>query len=117
MTPYRNASSAVELRYNQKHASARNIVERTIGNLKTRFRCLLGARQLNYSPTKASKIINVCCALHNICKHYKIDDVNIEEDIEEQHGLETGEETNYESNNESSHNVAHNIRDAIANNL
>lgn len=43
-------------------------VERTIGVLKNLFRCifLLGARQLHYRTEKVAKIVNVCCALHNL---------------------------------------------------
>lgn len=48
------------------------MVERTIGVLKNRFRCVLGARQLHYTPEMAAKITAVCAALHNICIHYKI---------------------------------------------
>lgn len=68
MTPYRSATEgSSESLFNTKHAKARNIVERTVGALKNRFRCLLGARQLHYKPTKATQIANVCAALHNIC--------------------------------------------------
>ena len=71
MTPYRSAEEgSAEALYNTKHAKARNIVERTIGVLKNRFRCLLGARQLHFKPEKAIKIVNICVALHNICIEY-----------------------------------------------
>lgn len=74
MTPYRStATGSAEAIYNMKHAKARNIVERTIGVLKNRFRCLLGARQLHYTPAKAIKIVNVCAALNNICIQYGLD--------------------------------------------
>ncbi|XP_054089619.1 putative nuclease HARBI1 [Zeugodacus cucurbitae] len=74
-TPYRNAlSGTVESKFNKKHAKARNVVERTIGVLKCRFRCILGERKLRYSPSKATMIVNVCCALHNICKQYDVND-------------------------------------------
>lgn len=74
MTPYRSTiDGSPEAIYNTKHAKARNIVERTIGVLKNRFRCLLGARQLHYKPAKAIKIVNVCAALHNICIEYGLD--------------------------------------------
>ncbi|XP_035233814.1 putative nuclease HARBI1 [Stegodyphus dumicola] len=62
-------------RYNKKHATARNCIERCIGVLKSRFRCLLHARELNYEPTTAGKIVNACAVLHNICRHYKLPDV------------------------------------------
>ncbi|XP_055906755.1 putative nuclease HARBI1 [Eupeodes corollae] len=68
MTPFRNTETgSLESAFNKKHAQGRNIIERTIGVLKNRFRCLLRARQLHYSPKKATQITNVCAALHNIC--------------------------------------------------
>lgn len=77
ITPYRNAEmGSSQHNFNKRHAAARNIVERTIGNLKICFRSLLNT--LYYHPRKVIKICNVCCALHNIRKHYNIE---IEEDI------------------------------------
>uniref|UniRef100_A0A499FX21 Putative nuclease HARBI1 n=1 Tax=Anopheles gambiae TaxID=7165 RepID=A0A499FX21_ANOGA len=69
ITPNRNPDSGTqESIFNTFHARGRNIVERTIGILKSKFRCLLGADgRLNYSPKKCTNIINICCALHNIC--------------------------------------------------
>ncbi|XP_041769551.1 uncharacterized protein LOC121592211 [Anopheles merus] len=62
-----------EATFYTNHAKGREIIERTFGALKNRFRCLLGARQLHYTPEKATQIINVCyCALHNMCIAYKI---------------------------------------------
>lgn len=73
MTPYKNPTYGTnEHLFNKKHTSARNIVERTIGNLKLRFCCLLST-SLHYSPQKVVKIVNVCCALHNICKRFNIE--------------------------------------------
>ncbi|XP_055912025.1 putative nuclease HARBI1 [Eupeodes corollae] len=72
LTPYRFSQSGTnQSNFNRRHASARNVIERTNGNLKTRFRCLLNT--LYYSPQKAVKIVNVCCALHNICKEFNLD--------------------------------------------
>ncbi|XP_058821148.1 putative nuclease HARBI1 [Topomyia yanbarensis] len=71
ITPHRAPEDgSEESNFNRRHSLARRIIERTIGVLKNRFRCILGARQLHYSPAKSSKIINVCCALHNICLTY-----------------------------------------------
>ncbi|XP_049310675.1 putative nuclease HARBI1 [Bactrocera dorsalis] len=73
--PFRNAlPGSVESNFNKKHAKARNVVERTIGVMKCRFRCILRERKLRYPPSKATVISNVCCALHNICKQYNVND-------------------------------------------
>ncbi|XP_049302135.1 putative nuclease HARBI1 [Bactrocera dorsalis] len=74
LTPFRHAESGTrESIFNKKHAKARN-VERTIGVLKCRFRCLLSARKMRYDPAKVTSVINICCALHNICKKFRIGD-------------------------------------------
>ncbi|KAF9800174.1 hypothetical protein SFRURICE_002860, partial [Spodoptera frugiperda] len=67
MTPILNTIEGTpQHHYYVKHVTARNTVERCIGVLKARFRCLLVARTLHYSPTTAGKIVNACCVLHNI---------------------------------------------------
>ncbi|XP_065087445.1 putative nuclease HARBI1 [Ochlerotatus camptorhynchus] len=55
---------------------------RTIGVMKNVFRCILGARQLHYKPEKAAKIVNVCCALHNLRKQFNLPDDNFDELID-----------------------------------
>lgn len=65
MTPISSASSTPEERYNISHKSTRALVERCIGILKSRFRCLSKERALFYSPPKAGLIINACLVLHN----------------------------------------------------
>lgn len=58
--------NAAEERYNAAHQKTRHTVERCIGVLKSRFRCLCRQRVLMYSPQKAGAIIVSCVVLHNI---------------------------------------------------
>ncbi|KAH7973692.1 hypothetical protein HPB49_004014 [Dermacentor silvarum] len=55
-----------EGRYNLAHASMRNVVERGIGVLKARFRCLQRQRTLRYQPKEAATIVAACATLRNI---------------------------------------------------
>ncbi|XP_060801919.1 putative nuclease HARBI1 [Amyelois transitella] len=67
MTPIENAlPGSPEAHYTSLHVSGRCCVERCIGVLKARFRCLLADRRRHYSPEKAARITNACCVLHNI---------------------------------------------------
>lgn len=52
--------------YTDMHCRVRNTVERCIGLIKSRFRCLLVDRKLHYHPTMAGYITNACVVLHNI---------------------------------------------------
>lgn len=87
MTPVLNAQNgSAEERYNVRHASARNCVERCFGVLKGRFRCLLGERKLRYNPNKVSSIIVACAVLHNICIKDRQNDeyfVNVLNEVQE----------------------------------
>ncbi|KAH7986424.1 hypothetical protein HPB49_025972 [Dermacentor silvarum] len=64
--PGSHAGTTSQGRYNREHASMRNVVERCIGVLKSKFRCLQHFRTLLYSPDRAARIIYACVALHNI---------------------------------------------------
>ena len=72
MTPILHPRSNSERRYNQAHVKGRNVIERCNGVLKSRFRCLHRHRVLNVSPTTASKIINACAILHNLCMKHRV---------------------------------------------
>lgn len=68
MTPFNTPDeNSPEYRFNLRHMSARNVVERCIGVLKSRFRCLLRERTARYAPEFVGSIVNACCVLHNMC--------------------------------------------------
>lgn len=68
LTPFNAPNeNGPEYRFNLRHASARNVVERCIGVLKTRFRCLLKERSARYEPQFVGRIVNCCSVLHNMC--------------------------------------------------
>lgn len=83
ITPFRSPESNRETKFNELHAKTRSIIERTIGAIKNTFRCTLGARQAHYKPEKATQIINVCCALHNLRLKYGLPaDEFLDSDVE-----------------------------------
>lgn len=61
-----------EAHYTSVHVKTRNVIERTIGLLKARFRCLLVHRVLHYSPDVAASIVNACVVLHNMTNQANI---------------------------------------------
>lgn len=78
LTPVAHPENHGEQDYNRSHRSIRNIIERTNGVLKQRFRCIFKHRVLHYSPTRAAKIIYSCAILHNMCilRNEQLDDYN-----------------------------------------
>ncbi|XP_061400280.1 putative nuclease HARBI1 [Musca vetustissima] len=96
MTPYRSPRDVAEKKFNKRHASAHNVIERCFGVLKNRFRCIIGSRGLHYDAAKVVQIINACCALHNMCIHYRseeppgdvIDD-DLEDEVDDNNDLES----------------------------
>lgn len=76
LTPFENPATESEVRYNLSHNATYSVVERTIDVLKSRFRCLDNPNGvLLYNPEKVSKIILVCCIIHNIAvvKNIEVD--------------------------------------------
>lgn len=63
-----------ERAFNRRICSIRSLIERVIGVLKIRFRCLLGERQLRYNQTKVGQIVYACATMHNflISKRFDI---------------------------------------------
>ncbi|XP_069363515.1 putative nuclease HARBI1 [Maniola hyperantus] len=87
LTPILNAADgSQEAIYTARHIKARNCVERCIGVLKGRFRCILKHRTLEYDPVKAGKIVNACAVLHNMCLsvHLPIND-NMQDSETDEH--------------------------------
>nr|XP_049695562.1 putative nuclease HARBI1 isoform X4 [Helicoverpa armigera]XP_049698868.1 putative nuclease HARBI1 isoform X1 [Helicoverpa armigera]XP_049707731.1 putative nuclease HARBI1 [Helicoverpa armigera] len=73
MTPIKHQQPGTpEYKYTEAHCSARNIIERCFGVLKSVFRCLSHQRQLMYEPYMAGLIINACAVLHNMRITYKL---------------------------------------------
>lgn len=85
LTPFQDAdTNSKEELYNEAHKSARNVIERCFGVLKSRFRCLLQHRTLHFSPKVASSIIYSVLVLHNICINNNIPLLEEDEEDEEE---------------------------------
>ncbi|XP_018564931.1 putative nuclease HARBI1 [Anoplophora glabripennis] len=73
-TPFnRVVAGTPEARFNELHKLTRNVIERTNGILKGRFRCLLRHRVLHYHPAKAAYIVYAAAVLHNIATWANLD--------------------------------------------
>ncbi|KAJ8915416.1 hypothetical protein NQ315_008306, partial [Exocentrus adspersus] len=94
LTPLAQPQTEEELAYNDTHRRARSTIERCNGLLKMRFRCLLKHRTLHYSPSKASKIINACIVLHNMCVDNNVDLVLDEDENNVDLGNDVAEDFN-----------------------
>ncbi|KAK0142405.1 putative nuclease HARBI1 [Merluccius polli] len=67
VNPPRQPTTVREKRYNNIHARTRSVVERAIGQLKSRWRCLeRSGGMLLYHPEKVCRIVQACGVLHNI---------------------------------------------------
>lgn len=73
---YDSPRSSAEKEFNVRHRSLRSLIERAIGLLKARFRCLLDGK-LRYDPEKCGYIIYSCAVLHNflLVNNYPVDDL------------------------------------------
>jgi hypothetical protein len=79
----KNNMTPAQQRFNRAHASCRNVIERTFGVLKGRWRILLGLNVMDM--TLACYLIQACCQLHNLCirsgvQHYTEVEANPEEE-------------------------------------
>ncbi|KAJ4793852.1 nuclease [Rhynchospora pubera] len=64
--PIASRYSCPEELYNHRHAQLRNVIERTFGVLKMRFKIL--KCMPNYKYRKQTLIVMACCILHNFIK-------------------------------------------------
>lgn len=80
ITPYKisgaSQNNQSKIKFNKIHSKTRWTVERLFGVLKNVFRCILAERQLHYKPEKACKVVNVCCALHNLRVRFNVPIIN-----------------------------------------
>ena len=70
MTPLNpdKVSSAAEEMYQRSHTRTRNVIERSFGLLKQRFRCLdFSGGTMQFSPCRCCDIIVAIVVLHNMC--------------------------------------------------
>ncbi|KAL6460876.1 hypothetical protein MHYP_G00308420 [Metynnis hypsauchen] len=73
MTPLCNPQTDRERRYNSLHSRNRSVVERVIGQLKSRWRCLdRTGGMLLYRPEKVCRIVRACGVLHNVAHRYAV---------------------------------------------
>ncbi|XP_061592886.1 putative nuclease HARBI1 [Cololabis saira] len=80
MTPLTNPQTARELAYNHAHTITRAVVERAIGQLKCRWRCLdRSGGMLLYRPDKVGRIIIACATLHNLANRHGVPLAEVEE--------------------------------------
>ena len=70
MTPFHpdKMTSNAERKYQKAHTKTRNVIERSFGVLKQRFRCLdFSGGAMQFSPSRCCKIILATAVLHNMC--------------------------------------------------
>ncbi|KAE8745127.1 hypothetical protein FOCC_FOCC008192 [Frankliniella occidentalis] len=99
------APDSPEWRYTRLHCRGRSSVERCIGVLKGRWRCLLWERSLHYQPDKAGKIAQACVVLHNFLRARNVADPEpfAEDDSVDDHEVEELEDELAEANRNRNH--------------
>lgn len=77
LKPYDQPKTPAEKEFNVRLRSLRSLVERAIGLLKARFRCLLGEKKLRYDPLSSGHVIYSCAVLHNFLLNngFPVDDL------------------------------------------
>ncbi len=91
LTPVPHPRSNAEVNYNKAHRRTRNIIERALGVLKSRFRCIdKSGGHLRFSDSKCARVISAASILHNLAIEMGLpspdwsDDNEFSEDISEE---------------------------------
>ena len=82
----RGPQNAKEL-FNHRHASLRNVIERTFGVVKKRFPIIGSGTEPHYSFTTMRNIVLACCILHNFLRTVDNDDsllAEVDRELEQQ---------------------------------
>lgn len=80
MVPFSGPKTKPELSFNIMHLDAFEVMNRTVGVLKKRFRCLdKPSGPLQYAPHKVGMFFVACCVLHNMALRHGCQ-VEIDED-------------------------------------
>ena len=87
ITPFNQPTTPEEIYFNKVHRQVCSDVERAIGRLKNRWRCLhKSGGTLQYTPTTCCKIFFTCILLENFCISLGLkipDDINFEDNDED----------------------------------
>ena len=88
--------------FNHRHASLRNVIERSFGVLKKRFPIISGATEPHFSVGTTTEIVLACCILHNFLMGVDPDEELIAEVDEEllSQNTELGEFYSRQTNDE-----------------
>ena len=97
--------------FNNAHSSLRNVIERSFGILKMKWRILL--KMPKYSVNKQSKIIVACMVLHNFIRDNSINDTHFQSNIQEE-GTDGPESSSGEGSASGDDMDMSALRDAIA---
>uniref|UniRef100_A0A182X292 DDE Tnp4 domain-containing protein n=1 Tax=Anopheles quadriannulatus TaxID=34691 RepID=A0A182X292_ANOQN len=65
----------VDPTFNARHERALATADTAVHLLKNRFKCLLGKPPIPYTPPECVAVIDVCCALHNMCLDENLPDI------------------------------------------
>ncbi|XP_041671514.1 putative nuclease HARBI1 [Cheilinus undulatus] len=86
LTPVSEPANDGETRFNEAHTKIHDVMWKTLGSMKSRFKCLnqLGFTQGN-SLDKKSNIIKACSVLHNIAKKFSVPPPTCTSTVEPQH--------------------------------